>query len=100
MNDRKKAKEKAALLKRLREQHKENVLRTQALLKEQKAIRQGICRVMRDTPKGVPEVAEAIGLPANEVLWHIMAMKKYDRVVEAGMCGEYYLYQVVKESRK
>jgi len=94
------AKARTALLKGLREQHKETVQRTQALLKEQKAIRRSICQVMRDMPKTVPEVAEATGLPANEVLWHIIAMKKYDRVTETDMCGEYYLYQVVKESKK
>jgi len=94
------AKARTALLKRLREQHKDTVERTQALLKEQKATRRSICQVMRGTPKTVPEVAEATGLPAHDVLWHIIAMKKYDQVVEADMCGEYYLYQVVKESKK
>ena len=94
------AKARTALLKRLREQHRETVQRTQALLKAQKATRRSICQVMRDTPKTVPEVANATGLPGNEVLWHIIAMKKYDQVTEADMCGEYYLYQMVKESKK
>ena len=94
------AKKRTAMLKRLREAHKDTVQRTQALLKEQKVIRRQICQAMRDAPKTVPEVAEATGLPANEVLWHITAMKKYDLVVETGMCGEYYLYQVAKESSK
>jgi predicted Rossmann fold nucleotide-binding protein DprA/Smf involved in DNA uptake len=90
------AKARTALLKGLREQHKETVQRTQTLLKEQKAARRSICQVMRDAPKTVPEVAEATGLPAPDVLWHIIAMKKYDRVTEADMCGEYYLYQMAK----
>jgi predicted Rossmann fold nucleotide-binding protein DprA/Smf involved in DNA uptake len=94
------AKARTALLKDLREQHKETVQRTQTLLKEQKAVRRSICQVMRDAPKTVPEIAQASGLPTNEVLWHIIAMKKYDQVTEADMCGEYYLYQMVKESKK
>jgi len=94
------AKKRTALLKRLREEHKNTVARAQALLKEQKMIRRQICQAMRDAPKTVPEVAEAAGLPADQVLWHITAMKKYDLVVETGMCGEYYLYQVAKESSK
>ena len=94
------AKKRTAILKRLREEHKDTVARTQTLFKEQKAIRQQICQAMRDTPKSVPEVAETTGIPADQVLWHITAMKKYDLAVETGMCGEYYLYQLVGEKEK
>jgi predicted Rossmann fold nucleotide-binding protein DprA/Smf involved in DNA uptake len=94
------AKKRTAILKRLREEHKDTVARTQALFKEQKAIRRQICQAMRDTPKSVPEVAETTGIPADQVLWHITAMKKYDLAVETGMCGEYYLYQLVEEKKK
>lgn len=85
--------------KQLREQHKESVERAQALLKEQQAIRKKICQALRDGPKTVPEVAVAAELPAHQVLWHIMAMKKYDRVEEAGVCGEYYLYRMLQEKK-
>jgi len=91
---------KAEILKRLREDHKDTVTRTQALLKEQRAIRRQICQTMRDAPRTVPEVAEATGLPADQVLWHITAMRKYDLVAEAEMSGEYYTYQLVQESKK
>jgi predicted transcriptional regulator len=100
MSNREDAKKKAEMLKRLREDYKDTIARTQALLKEQKAIRRQICQVMRDVPKTVPEVAEATGLPADQVLWHITAMRKYDLVAEAGMSGEYYTYQLVQESKK
>jgi predicted Rossmann fold nucleotide-binding protein DprA/Smf involved in DNA uptake len=100
MNSREDAKNKAEILKRLREDHKDSVARTQALLKEQKAIRSQICHAMRDAPKTVPEVAQSTGLPADQVLWHITAMRKYDLVVEADMCGEYYTYRLVKESKE
>ena len=100
MSNKEDAKKKAEILKRLREDHKEGVTRTQALLKEQKAIRRQICQAMRDGPKTVPEVAQATDLPADQVLWHITAMRKYDLVAEAEMCGEYYTYQLVQESKK
>ncbi|MCA9934538.1 MAG: helix-turn-helix transcriptional regulator [Ardenticatenaceae bacterium] len=87
------AKKRAIFLKNLRAQHEETVERTQTLLKEQKAIRRQICQPMRDGPKTIPELAQITGLPGNEILWHITAMKKYDLIVEAGMCAEYYLYQ-------
>jgi predicted Rossmann fold nucleotide-binding protein DprA/Smf involved in DNA uptake len=94
------AKQRIALLKRLREAHQETVAQAQARLKEQKAIRRQICQVIRDAPKTVPEVAEAAGLPPGQVLWHLIAMKKYDLAVETGMCGEYYLYQLAEEKKK
>lgn len=93
MSSKEDAKKRGIFLKRLREEHKETVTATQALLKEQKALRRQICQHMREEPKAVPEVASLTGIPADEVLWHIMAMKKYGQVIETGMCGEYYLYQ-------
>jgi predicted Rossmann fold nucleotide-binding protein DprA/Smf involved in DNA uptake len=100
MSKKEDAKKKVQVLKRLREDYEVTVARTQALLKEQKAIRGQICHAMRDGPKTVPEVAVSTGLPANQVLWHITAMRKYDLVAEAEMCGEYYTYQLVQESKK
>lgn len=94
------AKERAAILKRLREAHNDTVERTRALLKEQNEVRRKICQATRDVPKQVPEIAEITGIPANEVLWHVIAMKKYGDVAEIGSCGEYYLYQAVKERRE
>ena len=88
---------RSEMLKRLREQHAESVKRTQALLKEQKRVHKEICQIMRDTPKTVPEVAEAVGMPAHEVLWYIASFKKYGLIVENGMCGDYPLYQKAEE---
>ncbi|MFZ5858690.1 MAG: hypothetical protein ACOYZ6_17815 [Chloroflexota bacterium] len=87
------------MLKRLREQHAATVERTQALLREQKRVQQEICKVIRDTPKSVPEVAEAIGMPANEVLWYMASFKKYGLIVEKGMCSDYPLYQKAEEKK-
>jgi predicted transcriptional regulator len=91
-------KKRGAVLKQIRDQHKDDVERTRALLKEQQAIRRQICQVLRDGPKIVPEVAQATGLPAHRVLWHLTAMKKYNLVAEVGMCEEYYLYQRTEEA--
>ncbi len=81
------------MLKRLRAQHAETVERTQALLKEQKRIQREICQVMRENPKTVPEIAEAVGMPTQEVLWYIASFKKYGLLVEDGMCADYPLYR-------
>jgi hypothetical protein len=85
------------ILKQLREKHATSVERTQALFREQKQMQNAICQFIRDTPKTVPEIAATIGKPAHEVLWFVAALKKYGIVVEAGMCGDYPLYQRVKE---
>jgi hypothetical protein len=98
--NREEAKERGQLLKQLRKEHEDSVKRTQTLLKEQKAIQRQICQSTRDAAKTVPEIAELTGLPAYEVLWHVAAMKKYDRMKETGICGEYYLYQRVEATKR
>lgn len=87
------------LLKRLREQHAATVERTQALLREQKRVQQEICKVIRETPKSVPEIAAAVNMPANEVLWYVASFKKYGLLVEKGMCADYPLYQKAEEKK-
>jgi predicted Rossmann fold nucleotide-binding protein DprA/Smf involved in DNA uptake len=93
------ARQRSQFLKQLREEHRETVEQVQASLKEQKDIRRQIAQAMRDEPKTVPEIAAASGLSAEQVLWHIIALKKYGLIVETGMCGEYYLYQRAEENR-
>ena len=88
---------RAELLKQLREAHQQTVARTQALYKEQRKMQNSICQLIRAEPKTVPQIATAIGKPAHQVLWFIAAMKKYGIIAEMGMCGDYPLYQRVKE---
>ena len=88
---------RAELLKRLRAEHAETVSRTQALLKEQKRVQKEICQLIRENSKTVPEIAEAVGMPSNEVLWYLASYKKYGIVVEDGMCADYPLYKKVEE---
>jgi predicted transcriptional regulator len=85
------------MLKALRAEHAASVERAQVLFKEQKQMQQSICQFIRETPKTVPEIAKEIGKPTHEVLWFMAVMKKYGIVVEAGMCGDYPLYQRAKE---
>lgn len=84
-------------LKKLRDEHKDTVEKTQALLKEQKRIQQVICKSVRERPKTVPEIAEEVGLPSDQVLWYVTASKKYGILAEAGMCGDYPLYTRVED---
>lgn len=45
-----------------------------------------------ETPLTVPEIAVAIGLPTSDVLWCVMAMKKYGIVGERENDDGYYRY--------
>ena len=91
------ARARSEMLKELRSRHEETVQRTQAMLKEHKRIHREICKAVRDTPKTVPEIAAAVEMPTDQVLWHLTALKKYDVIAEEGMCGEYILYTRAKE---
>lgn len=93
------ARARTEMLKRVREQHKATVERTQELLKEQKRIQQAVCKSIRERPKTVPEIAAEIGLPTHETLWYVTAFKKYGLVTENGMCGDYPLYERVEEEK-
>lgn len=97
MSNREEAKKRTAMLKRLRTEHADTVERTQILLKEQKKVQKLICQSIRDKAKTVPEIAVEVDMPTHQVLWYLTAYKKYDLVVEDGMCGDYVLYRRVRE---
>lgn len=88
------------VLKQLRAAHAATVEKAQALVREQKQMQTAICDFVKETPKTIPEIATAIGKPSNEVLWFVSALKKYGIVIEAGMDGDYPLYQKAKEQKK
>ena len=97
MTDREAAKRRAEVLKSLRTEHADTVARTQELLKEQKRVQKLICQSIREKAKTVPEIAVEVEMPTHEVLWYLTGYKKYDMVVEEGMCGDYVLYKLVQE---
>jgi hypothetical protein len=45
-------------------------------------------------PATVPALASASGLPTEEVLWHVAAMRKYGDILEVGMDGDYCTYEL------
>jgi predicted Rossmann fold nucleotide-binding protein DprA/Smf involved in DNA uptake len=93
MSDRQAVKERAQVLKDLRNKHQETVTRTQTLLKEQGKVERDILKLIKDEPKTIPVIAGELKLPSHRILWFLTALKKYDRVQEDGMDGEYVLYK-------
>jgi predicted transcriptional regulator len=91
---------RAEALKRLRQEHEAGFKATQALLKELQAVRKELRQALQAGPRTVPELAEAVQLPADQVLWQIAAMKKYGLVMETELDGCYYRYALVEEATK
>jgi predicted Rossmann fold nucleotide-binding protein DprA/Smf involved in DNA uptake len=99
--DKEEAKKRTEMLSALRQEHQDSVQRAQALLKEQQAVRKVLRQAMEGAAHTIPELAQATGLPADQVLRHVSTMKRYDLVVETGMDenGEYYLYSLREAKR-
>ena len=97
MSDKAATKKRMDMLKELRKEHKDTVEKAQTYLKDQLAFRKELRKAMKGGPKTIPEIAEAAQLPSAQVLWHVIAMKKYDLVREVGMEAEYYQYQLSEE---
>jgi predicted transcriptional regulator len=85
-------------LKALREQRPAETEAVQARLKEQMKIEREITQLLKEGPKTVPAVAEATGFPTQTVFWHLIALKKYGKVVEAEQEGDYFQYRLVSET--
>lgn len=70
------------------------------LSREQARVRQKICGALKHGPMTVPEIHAATGIPADRVLWFVMAWKKYGKIVEGEQCEDYYKYSLAKEDPK
>jgi hypothetical protein len=65
-----------------------------AWLKEQQDVRKKLRAALAGGPRTVPEIAGASGVDAGRVLWHLMAMRRYGEVAEAGERDRYVLYSL------
>jgi predicted transcriptional regulator len=90
-------KEQAQILKALREEKKETVSRAQELLKDQQAVRKAIRNALKEGAKTVPEVAASTELPSHDIMWYMMAMRKFGLIEEVDMDGQYYRYRLPQE---
>ena len=93
-------KKRTEMLVEMRKEHRDAVQKAQELLKAQQSARKTLERALTGGPHSVPQLAQAVNMPAHEVLWHVAAMKKYGIVAEAGTdeSGDYYLYRLTKET--
>lgn len=81
-------------LKKLRQERKELIDRAKNLIKEQGSIFKKIKEELKGDGKTVPEIASATDLSSYQVLWVVMALKKYGQVIEGVKDGDYFKYQL------
>jgi predicted Rossmann fold nucleotide-binding protein DprA/Smf involved in DNA uptake len=62
--------------------------------KEQRDYAKAITAALHDGPRTIPEISRAAGLPSEKIMWHVMAMKKYGKIAEAGRAGDYFRYEL------
>lgn len=64
-------------------------------------IRKSIRKCLQDGPKTIPQIADALKLPSDEVTFYLMTCRKFGQVDVTGIddMDEYYLYGVNKETK-
>ncbi len=68
--------------------------------RRQSVTRKRITEALQTEPRTVPELAREIDQPSHEVLWYVMGMKKYGKVVEAEQVDGYFKYHLIDGSRQ
>lgn len=68
--------------------------------RQQSIIRKRITEALQSDPRTVPDLAGELDLPSHAVLWYVMGMKKYGKVVEAEQVDGYFKYQLLDDSRQ
>lgn len=63
-----------------------------ACQKAHRDARKAIGEALKAGPRTVPTLAAETKLPSHDVLWHLMAIKRYGELAEAGQAGDYFLY--------
>ncbi len=80
-------------MKRLRKERKEMIAAAAAKVKAQNKAVRAIMEQLREGPRTVPEIADASGIPTDQVLWYLASLKKYGKVLEGEKDGSYFRYQ-------
>jgi predicted transcriptional regulator len=66
----------------------------------QTSIMKKIKESIENASKTVPEIAQITKIPSHEVLWYLMALKKYGMVIEGDEQEGYYQYTLKEEEKK
>jgi len=90
---------KAALkhFRELRKQKGDDPGRAAAHFRQQ---RKAVESALKTGPATVPRLAQATGLAAHEVLWHLAGMRKYGAAQETAQDGDYPRYELTAASAR
>jgi len=83
----------------LRERRKEQLRPLLDRHREHTRIRQQISDLLREEPRTVPLLSAITGISEHEILWHVMAMKKYGLVSEGQEQEGYFLYRLEEKAQ-
>lgn len=66
------------------------------IVREEPAMRRRILAALREGPRTVPQIAEAIGAPSHETVYWIMGMRRYGWVSEVREAADdgYFRYEL------
>ena len=66
------------------------------ILRDGMVMKDKIAALLKDGPKTITEIAEALGAPTHEVFLWVMTMWRYDKVTETGRAGAdgYFHYRL------
>lgn len=69
--------------------------------KEFREIRKSIHKFLEEGPKTIPQIAEALKMPADKITYFLMTCRKYGQIEVTGVddMDEYYLYGISKETK-
>ncbi len=81
-------------LNKLRQERKAFIDRAKSRIKEQSAVIKKIKEPLLGEGGTIPEIAGNTGMKPSEVLWFVMALKKYGQVAEGAKEGDYFKYQL------
>ncbi len=87
-------------LKLFREQHSDLDGTLKKYVADFRHERKQITEALRKGAGTVPELTRQTGLPVDQVLWHVTAMRKYGTVQEAGADGDYVKYEFIEQNGK
>jgi hypothetical protein len=68
------------------------------IIRDEHLMRRRILEALESGPLTIPEIAEAIGKPAHEVVFWVMGMRKYGHVAEIKEATDegFYQYQALE----
>ena len=68
------------------------------VIRDEMLMRDRVLATLRDGPRTVPEIADALGSPEHEVMYWVMAARKYGYIEEIKEPNEddYYQYMLVE----